>query len=332
MVATEHNVQVGVTRSSRSRPWRRRRTGIRPSRRLRRATPYLFMAPAVIAVVLVQIVPMLAGVVMSFMKLNQFTIGDWTHAPFVGLSNYRIAIGSDNAISRALFTSFLVTFLYSVVIVAGSWVLGMAAAVFLSEEVRGRKVMGSLFLLSYALPTFVAATLWTFMFQPHGAVNVVLGDDLGLIPGDTFWFAGSKAFWAMSVNTLWRTWPFAFLMLLPAVQSIPGELFEAARVDGANRWREFRAITLPSTRSVALLLVLIIGFWTFNDFTTPYLMFSSAAPTSVDVLSLVIYRTSFVNLNFGLGSAMSLLMVAFMVGASMLYLRALRMDVEGLGA
>ncbi len=296
----------------------------------RRLLPYLLMAPAVLAIVLVQVVPILASVAMSFMKVNQFTLADWTHAPFVGLSNYKIVIGSNNAISQALLTSLFVTIVYTVVVVAVSWVLGMAAAVFLAEVMPGRRLVGSLFLLAYALPTFVAVTLWTFMFQPHGAINEILGNDLHLIQPDTFWFAGSKAFWAMCINTIWRTWPFAFLMLLPAVQSIPQELYEAARVDGASRWREFRSITLPSTRAVGLLLALIIGFWTFSDFTTPYLMFSSAAPTSVDVLSLVIYRTSFVSLNFGLGSAMSLVMVAFLIGASLLYLRALRLDVEGL--
>lgn len=292
--------------------------------------PYALMAPAVSAIVLVQFVPIVAAIWMSFLKLNQFSIGDWRHAPSAGWRNYAIAIGSNNAISRALFTSFLVTLAYTVVVVTVSWILGMLAAVLLADSGRGSRVLGSLFLLAYALPAFVAVTLWTFMFQPHGAVNALIGDTLGLIRANTFWFAGSKAFWAMCVNTVWRTWPFAFLMLLPAVQSIPNEVIEAARVDGASRWREFRSITLPSVRSVSLLLVLIIGFWTFNDFTTPFLMFSTAAPTSADVLSLAIYRVSFVNLNFGLGSAMSLLMVAFLIGVSMLYIRALRLDIGGL--
>ena len=292
--------------------------------------PYVLMAPAVIAIVFVQIIPMLAAVAMSFMGLNQFTIRDWTHAPFVGLANYAVVLGSWNAISQALLQSFVITIAYTAVVVGLSALFGMSAAVFLADGMRGRRVLGSIFLLSFALPSFCAAILWTFMFQPDGAVNVVLGQELSLIPGDTFWFAGSQAFWAMCINTLWRTWPFAFLMLLPAVQSIPNELVEAARVDGASRWREFRSITLPSVRRILLLLSLIISFWTFNDFTTPFIMFSTAAPESADVLSLVIYRTSFVNLNFGLGSAMSMLMVAFLIGFSILYLRILRVDVGGM--
>lgn len=302
----------------------------RPRRRwLRKSAPYLLMAPAVIAIVVVQVIPMIAAVGMSFLALNQFTIRDWTHAPFAGLANFAVVLGSWNVISQAFLTSFLVTVGYTVVIVAASCILGMLAAVFLADDMRGRRLLGSLFMLAFALPAFAAAILWTFMFQPHGAINVVLGNEFGLIPGDTFWFAGDKAFWAMCINTLWRTWPFAFLMFLPAVQSIPKELIEAARVDGASRWREFRSITLPSVSRITLLVALIISFWTFNDFTTPFIMFSTAAPKQADVLSLVIYRTSFVNLNFGLGSALSLLMVSFLVGFSILYIRLLRVDIGG---
>lgn len=289
------------------------------------------MAPAIIAIVVVQVIPMIAAVAMSFLKLNQFTIRDWTHAPFIGFDNYLVVLGSWNVISQALFHSFLVTIGYTVVIVGMSCFLGVLAAVFLADEMRGRRLIGSIFMLAFALPAFCAAILWTFMFQPNGAINVV-GASLGVIAPDTFWFAGDKAFWAMCVNTLWRTWPFAFLMILPAVQSIPTELVEAARVDGASRWREFRSITLPSISRILLLVALIISFWTFNDFTTPFIMFSTAAPESADVLSLVIYRISFVNLNFGLGSALSLLMVAFLIGFSILYIRILRVDIAGIEA
>ena len=295
----------------------------------RRSLPYLFMAPAVVAILLVQIIPMIAAVAMSFLHLTQFTIRDWTHAPFAGLGNYAVVLGSWNVISQALAQSFVVTLGYTLVVVATSCGLGMLAAIFLADEIRGRRIFGGLFLLAFALPAFCAAILWTFMFQPNGAVNIIAGRELGVIPSDTFWFAGDKAFWAMCVNTLWRTWPFAFLMLLPAVQGIPTEIIEAARVDGASRWREFRAITLPSSRRIVLLVALIISFWTFNDFTTPFIMFSTAAPESADVLSLVIYRISFVNLNFGLGSALSLLMVLFLIGFSILYLRLLRVDIAG---
>ena len=303
--------------------------GRKARRRLSRdgSLPYLLMAPAVLAILLVQVVPMLAAVAMSFLRLNQFTIADWTHAPFIGFDNYGVVLGSWNVISQALVRSFAVTLAYTVIVVGMSCLLGMLAAVFLADEVRGRRLFGSVFMIAFALPSFCATILWAFLFQPNGAVNAVFGSGLGLLPGDTFWFAGDRAFWAMCVNTLWRTWPFAFLMLLPAVQGISHELQEAARVDGASRWREFSSITFPLTRRIVLLVGLIISFWTFNDFTTPYIMFSTAAPQTADVLSLAIYRISFVNLNFGLGSALSLLMITFLIGFSILYIRILRVDI-----
>lgn len=271
---------------------------------------------------------MLAGVAMSLLRLTQSTIGDWVKAPFAGLGNFRISVELNSPIAHQLFSSFVVTAAYTAVIVAASWSLGMAAAVYLADEIRGKRLLRSLFILPYALPGFVAVMLWAFMFQPHGAVNVLFGGDLHLIDSDTFWFAGQRAFWAMCVNGIWRTWPFGFLMLLAGVQSIPTEIYEAARVDGASRWREFRAITLPSVRRISLLLLLIMGFWAFTDFMTPYLMFGQgAAPNSANLISLEIYNMSFIDLNFGLGAAMSVLVVAFLIGIAVLYVQVLRVDI-----
>jgi multiple sugar transport system permease protein len=169
--------------------------------------------------------------------------------------------------------------------------------------------------------------VWTFMFQPNGSVNTLLGTDLHLVPAHAFWFAGIKAFSAIAVTDIWRTWPFAFLMLLAGLQSVPTEVYEAARVDGATRWQEFRRITLPSIRSVSQLLVLITGLWTFNDFTTPFVMFSTSPPTAANLISLQIYVNSFVDLNFGLGAAMSLIMIVLLVIAAFLYIRLLHVSV-----
>lgn len=105
------------------------------------------------------------------------------------------------------------------------------------------------------------------------------------------------------------------------------EIYEAARVDGATRWREFRHITLPAIRSVSQLLVLITGLWTFNDFTTPLVMFNTAPPSAANLISLQIYINSFVDLNFGLGAAMSVVMIAVLVVAAFLYIRLLHMNV-----
>jgi multiple sugar transport system permease protein len=187
----------------------------------------------------------------------------------------------------------------------------------------------SLFILPYAIPAYVGVMVWTFMFQPTGAINTLLGTDLHWVAPHTFWLSGLKAFFAILVAGVWQLWPFAFLMLLAGIQGIPPELYEAARVDGATRWEEFRWVTLPVTRNVSRVLVLITGLWTFNNFTTPFVMFGESPPASANLVSLKIYISSFVDLNFGLGAAMAVIMIAILVIAALLYIRLLRLDLGG---
>jgi multiple sugar transport system permease protein len=126
------------------------------------------------------------------------------------------------------------------------------------------------------------------------------------------------------MTTVWRLWPFAFLMTLAGMQNIPRELHEAAAVDGAGALRRWRSITLPLLRPVTGVLVLILFLWTFNEFNTPYVLFGQAPPNAADLMSLHIYVNSFVQLNFGLGSAMSVMLLAFLLVVSVIYVRVFR--------
>jgi multiple sugar transport system permease protein len=123
------------------------------------------------------------------------------------------------------------------------------------------------------------------------------------------------------MTAIWRTWPFAFLFLLAGLQSIPADMYEAASLDGASKWRQFLAITLPSLKPVNVVLLIVTFLWTFNDFNTPYVLFGQAPPSSADLLSLHIYVNSFVNWNFGLGAAMSVLLLLFLFVVTLVYLR-----------
>jgi multiple sugar transport system permease protein len=309
-------------------PGAARGSGRRSTSRRRKKAAYLFVLPAFLVITLVQILPMLSGVAMSLLGLTQYTIGDWLHAP-VHVANYKTAFSPSSPISGDLLHSFLVTIGYTAFVVVVSWVFAMAAATFVSDGRRSSKAFRGLFIIPYAIPAFASIMTWTTAFQSHGAVNTLLGKDLHLINPNGLWLAGDRAFWAMSVTGLWRSWPFAFLMLLAALQGVPSELYEAARVDGASQWQAFWAITLPSVRSVSALVALTLGFWTFNDFATPFLMFGAASPSSANLLSTEIYNISFTNLNFGLGAAMSVGMVAFLILIVMAYVRLMRREMTG---
>ncbi|GAA5191029.1 sugar ABC transporter permease [Rugosimonospora acidiphila] len=295
--------------------------------------PFLLVAPAIFFELLIHIIPMIAGVVMAFYHLTIYTIRNWSSAPFAGLGNFRISVDTSGPIGRGLLDSFLVTVPYTLLVLLFSWVIAIAAAVFLSVEFKGRSLLRSLFLLPYALPAFVGIMTWTFMFQKDsGVVNHLLVNDLHVLHSGPFWLIGGNAFWAMVVTAVWKTWPFAFIMLLAAVQAVPDDLYEAAVMDGAGMIRQFRSITLPQIRQTNLIILLILGIGTFNDFNTPFVMFGSAAPKSAETISMYIYNNAFGSWSFGLGSAMSVLLLLFLAIVSFVYLRVTRTGTEAVDA
>ena len=300
---------------------RRPPSGKRPRFSWSTATPYLLVAPAVFLELLVHIVPMVVGIWMSFIKLTQFYIRNWSAAPGAGLSNYRIAVNQSGPIGQDLFHSFAVTCLYTVIVVGVSWVLGMAAAFVLQSSFKGRGVLRTLFLVPYALPIYAGVIIWSFMLQrDNGLINHVLMQNLHLIDKPAFWLIGNNAFISTAVVAIWRSWPFAFLMLMAGMQSIPAEVYDASAVDGAGVWTQLRHITLGMLRPVNTVLILMLFLWTFNDFNTPFVLFGTTAPHAADLLSIHIYSNSFVNWNFGLGSAMSVLLLLFLLVVTGIYL------------
>jgi multiple sugar transport system permease protein len=224
-------------------------------------------------------------------------------------------------IGRELLHSFTITLLYTFIVVAVAWGLGMSAALVLQRTFRSRGVLRTMFLVPYSLPIYAGVITWSFMFQrDNGLINHLLIDDLHVMSHPSFWLIGNKAFASMAVVAIWRSWPFAFLMLTAGMQSIPDELYDASAVDGAGVWRQARHITLAMLRPVNVVLVLMLFLWTFNDFNTPFVLFGPTAPRSADIISIHIYSNSFVNWNFGLGSAMSVLLLLFLLLVTGLWL------------
>ncbi|MGW0121459.1 carbohydrate ABC transporter permease [Streptomyces sp. NPDC003327] len=293
----------------------------RRSGRRRTALPYLLLLPALLLELLVHLVPMLMGLGMSFKELTQFFIRDWAAAPWAGLDNYTVSVDFDAPVGQALLKSFLTTCQFTVLSVGICWLLGTAAAVFLQENFRGRGVLRTLFLVPYALPVYAAVITWAFMFQrDNGLINHVLHDQLGIGDSPAFWLIGDNSFWALLVVSVWKGWPFAFLTVMAGLQNIPRDMYEAAALDGAGVWQQIRHITLPSLRPVNQVLVLVLFLWTFNDFNTPFVLFGKAAPEAADLISLHIYQSSFQTWNFGTGSAMSVLLLLFLLLVTGVYL------------
>ena len=312
MVDTTRVEQV-ITRSAPPPSSRKRRRG---------SLPYLLLLPAIGLELLIHIIPMLAGVGISFLQLTLFYLRNWQAAPFAGVSNYAVSLNFSEATGQALLHSFTVTISYTVIVLAVAWVFGMAGAVFTQRAFRGRGLVRTLFLIPYALPVFASVITWNFMLQRDtGMLNQLLVS-LHLVHSRPFWLIGQNSFWSLVVVQIWRTWPFAFLILTAGLQSIPSDLYEAAALDGAGMLGQVRHVTLPMLRPVNRVLLLVLFLWTFNDFSVPFTLFGSAPPAQADIISIHIYENSFVSWNFGTGSAMSVLLLLFLLLVTGVYLAA----------
>ncbi|MBD8658875.1 multiple sugar transport system permease protein [Frigoribacterium sp. PvP120] len=283
---------------------------------------YFLVAPAALAELLVHIIPMVLGVWIAFITLNQLSIANWVNAPFVGLRNFVTALDPSSPIAGQLYGALGRTLLFTVIVVAIAWSMGMLGAVLLTSSFKGRGILRTLFLVPYALPSYVGTIAWAFMFnQRDGAINRFLVDDLGILQDRPFWLLGGNSFWAIVIVTAWQFWPFAFLMLLAALQNIPGDVYEAASLDGASLWKQFTQITLPMVKPANAVLLLIMSLWIFNQFNVPYVLFGPASPEQATLISPLIYQQSFNNWNFGLGGAMSVMLLIVLLIASAFYIR-----------
>ena len=289
----------------------------------KRWLPYALIAPAVVFELLIHFTPMVTGIWISFLKLTSASIANWSTAPFAGLGNYQIAVSATNAQGAALLDSFGVTAGFTVIVVALSWGIGMSAAVALQRAFRGRAIFRTLFLIPYAVPMYAGIIAWKFIFQQQtGVLNQLLTDlhlvsPTGLQP---FWLIGPNAFGAVVVVAIWRTWPFAFLMLMAGLQTINEDLYEASALDGAKPFRQWRAITLPELGGGSRVLVVVLFLWTFNDYNDPAILFGEGRPPAGDLISFHIYNNSFTDLNFGFGASMSTLLLLFLLVVSVAYL------------
>jgi len=265
---------------------------------------------------------MVTGIWISFIKLTQQYLRNWSEAPFLGFGNYRVVVDVNGVVGKGLLNSFLITCAFTLLVVAISWVAGMAAAVALQRRFPGRGIFRTLFLIPYAIPIYAGIIAWKFMLQKDtGALNHLLFDTLHLPGEKPFWLIGGNAFWSLVIVAIWRLWPFAFLMLMAGLQSVPEDLYEASAVDGAKPFRQWRSITLPMLRPVNVVLVLVMFLWTFNDFNTPFVLFGKTAqPPAGDLISFHIYNASFLTFNFGYGSAMSVLLLIFLLIVTIAYL------------
>jgi multiple sugar transport system permease protein len=308
-------------------PPRRRGSSLRQSRR---RLIVLLIAPAVVFMIFVHLLPMLGGVYLSFKNLNTFTFARLFDAPWTGLDNYRTALfDADNPLRSGLTGAVWNTIRYTFWTVLGTIGGGLAVALLLNRQMRGIKVIRTLMLAPWIVPSFVVAVLWQYMWQSDiGIINKVLVDYLHIVGDRPIWLIGENSLWAIIIPSVWRGLPFAMLIFLAGLQAMPQELSEAAAIDGAGPFRRFRYITLPLLRPLIAVQLLFGVIYATYQFSIPYVMFGSNPGPNADLLMTLIVRQSFSNNLFGFGSAVSvLLMLAMLVWVAIWY-RMFKRDLE----
>lgn len=290
-----------------------------PTRRARiQAFPYLMLLPALALMAAVNLLPMLQGFYMSLLKLNQFTLGQYLDAPFVGLENYRrVLLDPANPLRQGLGSALRNTALYTLVVSILSITIGLGVALLMNRDFPGKAVARTLLLLPWIVPSYVVGTLWGFMWQRDtGIVNVLLVDVLHLLNERPFWLLGSNSFWAIVIPTVWRNWPFLMLIFLAALQALPEEPYEAATVDGVSRWQQFVHITLPLLKPVIVIQAMFQVIDNVYSYNIVSMMFGSGAGHPgewADLLMPLLTRQSFSYWLFGQGAAVSFVMMALML-------------------
>lgn len=259
---------------------------------------YLFAFPIVFMLGALIVYPMIYGGYISFFNTNLVT--KWK---FVGLKYYGEAFTEPE-----FYRSVWLTLRFMVLVVIGHFVFGFILSALLNREFKGRTVFRVIFMLPWLFPEAVIALLFTWIMNPmYGVLNDIL-KTLGIISGNVSWL-GSKelAFPSVVFACIWKGFPLVMTMILAGLQSIPKDLYEAAEIDGANKWNGFRYITLPSLKPILTTVVILDSVWWFKQYTQVFTMTAGGPGTATNLISLEIYGTAFQDLRFGKGAAWGIL-------------------------
>ena len=246
---------------------------------------YLFVTPIAVAVLALVAYPFCYAVYLS---LTHKLVG--LPPVFVGLENY-IRLYEDGFFRRAVYNSFLFTFGS----VGFKLVLGMLMALVLMSKIRWRSFWTGVLLIPWVAPTVVSALNFLWIFDGSlGVLNYLLVKVFRILPQGVGWLSepGTAMASVIAVN-VWRGFPFFGISFLAGMKAIPGELYEAAAVDGASAVQRFRHVTLPGIKNITIIVMLLSTIWTFNDFGIVYILTKGGPGGSTMVMPVLSYETAF---------------------------------------
>jgi multiple sugar transport system permease protein len=281
-------------------------------------TGALLVLPALLLLGALTLYPVAYGIWISFFSKHSF----FPEQEFIGLANY-LAVFAD----EEFWSSLRLGLIYSLTTIALQLALGLATALLLHEAFPGRGLVRAIVIFPYVIPTVVAVVIWKWLLNNQfGLVNYAL-ETAGAIDQPISWMGRDWIMVSLILVSVWQFFPFVVLAVLARLQTIPPELYEAAKVDGANALRRFLHVTLPQLASVLFVVVLLRSIWMFTKFDTPWLMIlGGGAETYIRTLPIYTYQRTFAWYEAGRGSAMAVLMFLMLVAAAALYFHLWRRE------
>lgn len=280
------------------------------------------LSPTLIVLLLVVMLPIVMALRQSLYKEGGVDADGFVQegGVFAGLDNYTAVFSGETA--DRFWNAFYNTTFFTVVCVVIETVLGVAMALVMHKAFKGRGIVRASILVPWAIPTIVSAILWKWIFQADGIANGILGTQV-------LWTTeGFQAKLAVIIADTWKTAPFIGLLVLAGLQTIPDEVYEAAKVDGAKAWQTFRMITLPLVRPALLVAVLFRLLDTLRIFDLPYGLIGPRKD-SVETLSMLGFEEAVSNNRFGPAAAYSTLLFIYVALAAYAFVKILGADVIG---
>lgn len=282
--------------------------------RIHGKSAHFYIAPAMFALAMLTFYPVLYGIWLAFTDADATRLGD---EAFIGLANFIEVFSASGFLRVTLFT-----LVWTVVNVAAHIGLGLFLAMVLQyANIRGKTAYRTVLLLPWAIPSYISVLVWKGMFQPEGLVNAVLGTNFHFLAEPT----GAQIV-VIFVN-IWLGVPFMMMSLSGALQSLPREMYEAAKLDGVGAWDTFRHLTLPNLKSALVPLSLLGFIWTFNMFNVIYLLTDGGPdlyfgePGQTDILITYVYDVAFRDGAYGVAAAWSVVIFMMLVAFSWTYMK-----------
>jgi multiple sugar transport system permease protein len=273
------------------------------------------MAPSVLLVLCVTFLPILQAIQLSFRETVFLEQGGW-----VGLEHYESFLGTSAGVH-----SIVVTLVFTAASLVLTMPLALGLALALNRPMRGRALLRTALILPWVASQLLTALMWRWVLDADiGPVAYGLGL---LANGPVDLLADSAgAMVGMVVANVWRTYPYAMILLLAALQTVPRELHEAAKVDGASAWQRLRFITLPAIRSTLLIATIILSVNAVNMIELPLVMTGGGPADATNLLGLEVFNEAFVLNHLGFASAIAVVMFAINAIVSLAYIAVLRED------